>query len=359
MTVQIGKYVQIEEEQARLAAEASQADAPTHGETVEEPTQEEPAVEASPEVEKTSEEPKTEETTSEPEAPAYEANFRYKAYGEEKEFPEFLRSIVKDKESEEQIRGLLCKADGFEPLKTKYEKAKDEREDFKAKLDGVHGEVQKLNHFLKHDRIAAYEMLGISREQLFDDITQLSKLEEMDPSERVAFDSRRKAISDSYEATNRTSQLEAQNRALMERQNQIELNMELNRPDVSQIASAYDAKFGADAFRKKVIFNAANVWHQSGQTKNLSAAEAVGEIVHELSTLGFSHNNNNLSSQSGAQSHSVGTPSRPPQQPPVIQRRETPKSLPNLGSGRSVSPTGKSISSIDDIKKLYNERYGS
>jgi hypothetical protein len=280
-----------------------------------------------------------------PEVPSYEPNYNYKVYGEEKEIPEEFRSLIKDKESEELVRSYLSKADGFEPLKSKYESARTERDDFKGKYGDLSGEIQKLNHFIKNDRLSAYEMLGISQDMLLDDASKLITVREMEPEQRKEWEEQRNINAQNFDFQEKVSFLEQQNQELMRKQQEFELDQVLSRGDVSTVQQHYDQKFGPGAFKRKVIFNAANVYNQTGD--DLTPERAVSQIVDEYTQLGLSFNQQ--AQQSSAGSHgSTNT-----------QPKSQPKSLPNLGNGRGVSPTAPVLKSIDDLKRIRQERYGS
>ena len=282
-----------------------------------------------------------------PAVDAYTPNFNYKVYGEEREFPEFLQQMVKDQETEEKLRGYLSKADGFEPLKEKYDTTRTERDDFKNKYESMTGDIGKLSHFVKNDRLSAYDMLGISQDQLLEDASKLIELREMDPQQRQEFEAQRHAQQANYDLENKMGVLEQQNQELLRQQHEFKLDQELAKPDVTAVSSHYDAKFGPGSFKNKVIHNAYIVQSQTG--RDMSVEEAVQEIVGEYTQLGL--NFNQAPRPSGASSHGQSV------EQPVA--REVPKSLPNLGSGRGVSPTAPTLKSIDDLRRLRQERYGS
>jgi len=222
--------------------------------------------------------------------PEYTPDYHYKVYGEEKEIPEMFRGLIKDKETEEQVRSYLSKADGFEPLKSKYETARTERDDFRTKFEGLSGDVQKLNHFMKSDRLAAYEMLGISQEQLLEDASKLINVREMEPEQRAEWERQRKVQTENYDIQNKMSFLEQQNQELMRQQHEFKLDQVLTRPEVEAVRSHYDSKFGAGAFKNKVVHNAYVIYNQTGE--DLTPERAVQQMVDEYNQLGLNFNNN-------------------------------------------------------------------
>jgi len=69
--------------------------------------------------------------------PIFQPNWKYKAFGKEKEIDEMWRPLVKDPDSEQKVKDIFTKVDAFDELKNKHESTSKE-------FQGLLGEYQAL-----------------------------------------------------------------------------------------------------------------------------------------------------------------------------------------------------------------------
>jgi len=276
--------------------------------------------------------------------PAYSPNYQFKVYDKTHEFPEWVRSAITDKTREEEVRDVFSRAYGLDGVKSKFERLKSEYDGlvpYREKYDSASQQIQKLVTLRQHDFHGFVGALGLSDDQLIDYLTERAKLKH-DPDFASDFnrnlDVRRQMLQAQETGTQTSSQLDAlteHNQQLQRQMHEFQLNTVYSRPDVKSFETQFDARMGEGSFRKAVRDHGSYVFHQTKQ--NLPPQAAIEEIIQKYRPL-FG----NAPEQFGA--------------PAVTQTAPT---IPNVGSGKSISPTKARFKSIDDIKKHYEANFGS
>lgn len=272
-------------------------------------------------------------TGEQPAPAAYTPNFKFKSYDKEAEFDEFLRPVVKDKDTEEKLRDLYTKAFGLEPMKQKYNKLQEEHVPLKQRFENLYGNVNRLGKFLEGgDFDNFFQGLNVPEEKVFQWALRRAQMHEMSPEQRQAYEeltARRRnetLLSEQFRST------QAQLEELKSQQRFFELDQTLSRPEISQIAQAFESKLGPGSFKNEVIARARQAFKDSG--KDLSPMEAVNMVIEHYKPF--------LAAQASA---NVGAVTKSQSQAPVI---------PNV-TGRSTSPAAKQVKSLDDIRKLAKD----
>jgi hypothetical protein len=274
----------------------------------------------------------------EPETPAYEPDFKFKVKDKELEFDEWLRPVVKDKETEEKVRDILTKAHGIDELKTT-------RDTLKADLETIRTEKQRqdqalgvVESYIKNkDYRSFFDALGIPKADVIRYAVEELKFQEMTPEQQAV-------VQQQWQEKNRLATLETQNQSLQQQQQQLvqqqaefELNSQLSKSDVSQIAAAYDARVGTPgAFRQEVINRGA--YHEAVSGKVISAEQAIQEV---MSLVGGSVQ---------AQPESVP---QTPQGHASVQK--TKPVIPNIQGTAGTSPAKRIPKSIEDLRKMRDQ----
>lgn len=262
--------------------------------------------------------------------PAYQPNFKYRAFQEEKEFPEWCRPLISSKEHEENLRSLFCKADGLDGLKPKYQELRQQHNDLATKWNTLRGYAQNDLH-------SFFEATGIDRNRLVDWIIKSDEIMR-DPDKKQAFEARRQAEQREREIQQRFESQQEQFDQLAAQNHQMQLRTVMGDPDVSAFAKAFDAKLGDGAFLAHV-YNVGN-GHFLETKKNLSPAEATAIVIRQYHRLVGEAQTQQAQAPTGGGVASDGMPVAPPPAKPI----------PSLGNGSAHS--GKTrIRNLDDLYK--------
>lgn len=281
--------------------------------------------------------PQTESVT--PEAPAYTPNYKFKYAVEgqpsvEKEFDEFVRLGIKDKETEEKARELYAKAYGLDFVKPKYEEYKKNYPELESKYKQLDGTVSEILEYKdKGDLDTFFKALRLPEEQVAKWMLEKIKRMELPPEQQQMYNQ--------FEETKRQNQLlqrqfqelngMTQNQAVQNRTMELETN--LQKPEVNSFVSAFDTARGKQgAFRQEVQECGLYEWKVNGV--DISASEAISRVM--------SRYNGMITPQISGENS---------QQPAVEKQLPV---IPRL-NGTAVSATGKRPRSIDDLRKKYTE----
>lgn len=268
------------------------------------------------------------------ETPAYQPNFKFKSYDTDAEFDEYIRPVIKDKDTEEKIRDLYTKAYALDPMKQRYNKLQEESTGIKGKYDTLYQNVNRLGQFLeKEDFDNFFNGIGAKEDQIFKWALKKLQIAE-DPMKLQAHNELTERRRNEILMTEQYRQTQAQLEAIQTQQRAFELEQSLSRPDIKAQVEAYESKVGQPgAFRNEVIRTGQYIFNSTG--KDITPEEAINEVLNRYKPF--------LAAQGPAQNVTTRTQSQ--SQAPVI---------PNV-TGRSTSPTAKHVRSLDDLKKLAQE----
>ena len=276
------------------------------------------------------------------EKPAYQPNFKVKAYDNEYEIPESFRSFINE-QNEKEFREVFEKAYALEGMKEKLHKTRQENETFKKDVDSFNTLRQNLSRVSKYVENGDYDMFFDSLKIPESAIQKwvLSKLQqkELPPEQQAIYNKSNEERRKLYELEQRNEQLSTQFEQFQEAQRQqavqqtfAQLDTILGKPEVNSVASQFDASVGkAGAFREEVLRRASIIYQTEG--RDLTPEEAVNDTLRVIAW-------NQANQQSGAQA-----PAASAQPKPV---------LPNV-QGKATSPVSKQVKSLDDLKKMREQ----
>ena len=268
-----------------------------------------------------------------PEVPAYTPNFKVKVMDRELEIPEKFRTIMKDANTEKEVREVFEKAYGLAHVKKKYKKTKEMYDEVHGKYTELEKDLKTASKYLNNkDFQGFFDMLGINEKDVFQYVNKRLQYQELTPEQRAEYD---RQSNFQRQAITKESQLEElQAKVRQQEQNQLswELDQRLKSPEVANYASQYEARLGEGSFKQAVATAAEAHFYRTG--KDLTPDEAV---KHYLQIVGYNP-------QAVAPAVSPTTTSAG--KPPVI---------PNI-AGKSGSPVAKAPKSFDDLRKQYAER---
>lgn len=281
----------------------------------------------------------------------YTPDFTYEVKGEKKQFPEWLKTVIKSKEHESHLKDLYTKADGIEAVKESRSKVEQEYQGYKQKLEPVIGRVQEFDYHIQTKNFAeAFKLAGIQTKDVVDSLfvndesvrsielklAQYYKALEQGPQAVNAFQGQIKNTQESLKLSTDLTQAQQQTQALQAQIMEFQLDQALT-PHKS-IMDSYDAQKGAGSFKQFVKMIGHGQWQQG---KQMQPADLVSYVVGAF----------NLSPQATqaptAQSINTNPAAQPVAAKPVI---------PNLGTGSNQSNVGKVANTMEAYRAQLKER---
>jgi hypothetical protein len=259
--------------------------------------------------------------------PAYTPNFKYVAGGQEKEFPEYLRGIVKDAESEKTIRELMSKADGLPLVKQRAESLEKQIKEYLPESQTY----RKIKGYLEKGDIGALVSRGlVSDETLLKyAVARAQYYKQFSPEQRAIHDQK--------------TQLELEKEQLQE---QLAMQQQYsNEAVMSSFENDLQTKYGEwtkayPKFKDTVLLIAKDHFEKTGT-----------DLHHEQYIKMAQEYFNGQLPQAAVQ---VQQP--PAQTKTVAQQRREVATLPNVNSNGN-SAIGKPIESLDDLRKLRDTKF--
>lgn len=283
-----------------------------------------------------------------PAVPAFTPNFKFKAANKEHEIPDFLRSVIKDEQSQKFIHQLFEKAYGIDTVKERFNSVRQEFQQLEQTHGKVMGTVQLGREaYQRGDLDTVFKTFRIDENKVLQWAVRKVQLSQMPPDQRQVHEAREVAERRAWELErqqNSTSQEHLQNQS---EQLMTMLDMVLEQPTYSSIAQEYDARpkreGSPQTFRDLAIRMGEFEFHSSG--KVLSPMEAAQRAADLLGG---------------------GTQKQPqPAAPAAPAQQATPAApqkivLPNVGgTGKPAStPARAAPKSLDDLRKIHAEMTG-
>ncbi len=268
---------------------------------------------------------------------AYEPNFKYRVQGEEKEFPKELQGFIKDKATEDRVRDLVTKGEGLDALKPRYHEAVQQRDVERSRAESMQAERQRLLALRSQNHRLFFSELGVSDDMIVkagreileakhnkEDPQAWANFENMRNAERVAFQSQMQA----QEATQSTDH--ARNLA-----HQQAMNTALNRPDIKEFSSRFDAIHGEGAFTMAVAQHGSFMF--TAHKQYVDPMSAV-EHVYQFQKKGMAPSAVTPAAVSGPVAPGATAGARP-------------AALPNVGRGKNATPIGKRPKNLKEMRE--------
>lgn len=294
------------------------------------------------------------------EAP-YEPNYSFRVMDEQREFDEWIRPLIKDKDTEAKFRDLHERAMGLDHVKTDRSTLRGENSSLKQEVGQYKEFVGNLSNFRQQAEETGnwdtyLEAVNIPPLAILRQAQKIIQLQD-DPSRAASYQNERAQYWQNHELQQQQANLQQQMASMREQQ----VDMVLGNPTYNELVQQFDARMGPGAFKNEVIKQGQYHWMSTKQ--DLGVMDAVQNV---LKLAGFSPNSmqpganafNQPQQMAGFNNPGQGQPQTfqgayggQPQMPaqPVAQAR--PPVLPNIsGTGGSVV---KAVPrSIDDLKKI-------
>jgi len=281
-------------------------------------------------------------------APEYKPDYKFKANNKEHEIPEILRGIIKSEKEEKYLKDIYQKAYGIEPIKERLNSIRGEYQQLQGSYNSVMDQVgEARTAYNRNDMDTVFDVLKIAPEKVLQWAVEKVQLSQMPPEQRQALESRRMAEQRAYQLEKQSSQSE---QAAMQQQAQYlgqMLELVLERPDYSAVAQAYDSrKASPGAFRELVIRVGESEHALTGKVLSpLEAAQKAMEWIGEM--------------PKPAQPAAQAPPAQQATATPATNTKK-PNTLPNManaGARTGSAPAKGKIKTLDDLKKVYDQKY--
>lgn len=254
---------------------------------------------------------------------------------------EFIRPVIKDKDTEEKLRSLYAKGYSFDVVMPKYKDLKEKYQDVDQKYKTLTDNISMLEtHLNQGDFDGFFNTLRIPEQSIYKWVLDKLNYQELPPEQRQQFDSYRQAQQQKIMLEREYSRLQQQHEQMSVQARTMELNTVMSRPDVSSVASNYDQRMGKEgAFRDLVIERGQLAhWRSEGKV-DLTPEEAVREALALVGEM-----------QQQAQQAAV---SQAPQVP-ANQAQAKPPVIPTV-QGKGSSTVRKIPKTLDDIKRMAQD----
>lgn len=286
-----------------------------------------------------------------PEKPAYTPNYKYKAFGKEKEIDEFFKPLVKDGDGEKKVKELFTRAEAFDDMKSKHEGTQAQFQELLSEHQALDKDVRKVMQFRQNgDFENFFQSLRISDEEIFEYARKKIEMLQMPPEQRQAFESQTRERQRIYDLEQQNQNWEQTYKTQADLARTMQLEQTMNFPDVQNAASVWDQKVGnPGAFRDLLIEEAQKQYFTTGQ--DLSPMEVAQMVMQKFGRF--------LTPEPQAQ---VSQETTQPAQPlPANTTQVVTKPVIPTTNGRGTSPIKKVPKSLDDLKAMSREydRMGS
>jgi len=262
-------------------------------------------------------------STPDAQASAWTPDYTYEFDGKKREIDPFFRGLIKDDDSLKKVRDYIQRADAA----SKYrEKIGTYESEWKPIVD----RVNKLQyHYGKEDHDRVFQELGYTDDMLFKIVKAKLDRAQLPQEQQEAIEAKKMMELEKERIMEENMMYREQASQELARVTDIELDMELAKPEYSSLKSAYDKAYGEGAFKSLVIDRGAYMVAQQGT--HVRPSQLLSLVSREFSPfLGATQEQATMA----------------PQQIATTGKRV----IPNVGKG-SGSPTRQAIRSLDDLKK--------
>ena len=182
-----------------------------------------------------------------PANPQFTPNYKYKAALQEKELDPFFRDLIKDPESEKKVKEVFTRADAFEYIKDKYTKQEQDLLSVKNDYTNQTQRVAKVvNAVQKGDFDSVFRNLQMNDHQVIQwaakRVEYLQMVNGLPPAQREALERQQQAVVQNQDYQEQFQSVQQQLQESKVQARTIQLEMSLNRQDVSTTAKAWDEK---------------------------------------------------------------------------------------------------------------------
>lgn len=266
----------------------------------------------------------------------YTPNFKYKAAGKELEFDEWVRPVVKSKEHEENLRKLYEKANGLDLVTESRAKATEQLTQVSNAYQQLYTEASEIMALKKEgDWGNFFKKVGANEQEVLNYFIEKYQVSQLPPEQQKLYNERNALKDQDRQWQQKFQSLENQYRQMEVRSLTQEFNMSLQNPEVQEIQKNYDTSMGQEgAFKELVKDMALAMFNQTGQDPTAEQA-----IRYTIQRMGSAYK---------SKPADMGMQSQPNMEKPLPV-------IPKV-SGAGMSPTRKSPRSLDELRKMAQDR---
>ena len=212
-------------------------------------------------------------------------DYNFRTRDEQKEFDDWAKGLVKDKETEKHFRDLFERAHGLDVVKgdrdslrehnTQLMEAADEGGQLKSELTEIGGLLRSGNIMGVE---SAFERLNIPDEVIFNYALHKLKLKEADPSVVQAYNEQKNRQLQMTEMQQQNEYWESQFSKMQVNQRTSDLNQTLSNPEISQTVEVFDQRAGYKGAFKDAVIEAGQL-HFYKYKQDLPVEKAVEQVL--------------------------------------------------------------------------------
>lgn len=278
--------------------------------------------------------------------PAYTPNYKVSVRKKEYEIPEEFRPLMTDKEKEKKLHDIFTAVHGIDEVKTHRDQLINEFQSYRQQTEPLLHIAQQVDYLkAKGDLGTTLGLLGWTKEDAFKWAIKQAELENLPEDQRRVYDSQREESLKVYELQQKLQDYDQRFQNISVQQRTSELTQAISRSDVAAFAKEFDqrnAQLPPDqqtTFKDEVIALGQSYYLRHKVDK--PASELVDELMRKY---GWQLN------------QQVENPGMVQQQVQTQQTKQVPV-IPNTGSGQ-VAPVSRKPQSLDDLKKIRQEKFG-
>lgn len=266
----------------------------------------------------------------------YKPSYKFVHKGQELEIDEVFKPLIKDEASEKKFQEISQKLAFVEDTKEIRQKWEQSQETLNMvdECQRLYEEGTQKNDVTKLERLV--ETIGLTDEQLFNVARAKLERRNLEPAQRAQYEKQRQLELDNERMMRENQQYQSQLQAESRRTIEFQLDNQLARPDIQDLRRTYEENHGAGSFRDLLI--------NEGHAASITSGQMVPpNVVME-----------GILKQYGPFIRSQAAS----QQPQAQQVNQQPKRVVTNVAATGSSPSRARASSLDDLRKLREDRYG-
>lgn len=284
--------------------------------------------------------------------PSWKPNYEFSVKGKKQEFDEWIRSSVKDAETEKKARELMEKFYGFDDVRAGRDKYRTERDSYKADAEKLYGLMNGVSELVaKKDFETFFERWGISSDDIVKYAVQYAdRQQKWTPEQKQAYEESRRLKAELAQTQDAKTKLETTFSQQQTAQRESELEAVVSHPEVAEFSRIVAERLGDEhGLRNEVI--RLGQWYWQQYQRDMTPVELVRDLAKRYGyTSGTSQ-----SQQSTLQTQSAGGSEVAA---PRVVAPSTKPVIPNI-SGRGGSPVAKKPKSFADLKAIRSAMQGA
>jgi hypothetical protein len=184
---------------------------------------------------------------AETEVPSYVPSYKFKFGESEVEVDERLRPVIKDKDTEEFVRGLYQRYHEFDPIKT-------ERDRLSQHYAQIQDSLNNLVTWRSSNPLGFLKAAGFSEQDIVQVAQSIVNFKSLPPEQQKAYADQVKQRDEYTSLQSQFQQLQKTNMATAAQLLDLEFDQIMSQPDVTSAARSYDERVGKTGAFKHIFF---------------------------------------------------------------------------------------------------------